>query len=417
MLRDLYPRSHRRYAALPLLGSVVDDFESWLARKGYTRGIRRQKLKDIVRIERFLRRRAVTHVCRISRSVLGSCRGWYRRRNPSTAGTANSLKAFLDERGLLADGAPPLGPIATHVEAYKAYLGNVRGLSPRSQVHHAYTISRFLAHLDFSRKPECITYLTQRDIEEFLRVSGRYLCRASLQHTAAHLRSYLRFLAVAGTLKAGLEYQIDTPRLYRLERLPRSLPWNVVQRLIQSIDRCTPRGLRDYAMFCLIASYGLRASQVVALTLDDIHWRDRWVHIRERKNGEPLQLPLTDAVASALERYLRQGRPQSPHREVFLRVRAPAGILRPTAVTEAFQCWSRRSGLDIPFHGPHCIRHSYAVHLLRQGMSLKTIGDLLGHRTAESTCVYLRLDIEDLRSVALCIPHSRSRGRQKGARV
>ena len=102
--------------------------------------------------------------------------------------------------------------------------------------------------------------------------------------------------------------------------------------------------------------------------------------------------------------YLREGRPALPQREVFLRCRAPAGVLKPTAVTEAFQGWARRSGLKIPFQGPHCVRHSYAVHLLRQGTPMKTIGDVLGHRNAESTCVYLRLAIDDLREVAIPLP-------------
>ena len=89
---------------------------------------------------------------------------------------------------------------------------------------------------------------------------------------------------------------------------------------------------------------------------------------------------------------------------MFLRIRAPHGPLKPTAVNEIFQHWTRISGLDIPFQGSHCIRHSYAVHLLRQGTSVKSIGDLLGHRNAESTCVYLRLATEDLRGVALPVP-------------
>ena len=96
--------------------------------------------------------------------------------------------------------------------------------------------------------------------------------------------------------------------------------------------------------------------------------------------------------------------PALGYRELFLRCRTPRGALRPTAVTEAFQAWSKRSGLAIPFQGPHCMRHSYAVHLLRSGLSLKTIGDLLGHRTLESTCVYLRLAVDDLRDVALSLP-------------
>jgi integrase/recombinase XerD len=78
--------------------------------------------------------------------------------------------------------------------------------------------------------------------------------------------------------------------------------------------------------------------------------------------------------------------------------------LKPTAVTEVFQTRARRSGLAIPFHGPHCLRHSLAVQLLRQGVSLKAIGDVLGHRSVESTCLYLRLATEDLRDVALSLP-------------
>jgi site-specific recombinase XerD len=115
-------------------------------------------------------------------------------------------------------------------------------------------------------------------------------------------------------------------------------------------------------------------------------------------------LPLTAEVGAAILAYLRDGRPTLPHRQVFLRSRAPAGTLKPTALTEAFQGWVRRSGLPIPYQGPHCLRHSLAVHLLRQGTPLKTIGDLLGHRSTESTCVYLRLHVEDLRDVALDLP-------------
>jgi integrase/recombinase XerD len=105
-----------------------------------------------------------------------------------------------------------------------------------------------------------------------------------------------------------------------------------------------------------------------------------------------------------LIRDLREGRSQAPFRELFLRVRAPLGPLGLTGVNDAFEGCVKRSGLPLPVTGIHCLRHSYALHLLRQGTSLKTIGDLLGHRTAESTCVYLRLAIDDLREVALDVP-------------
>ncbi len=205
------------------------------------------------------------------------------------------------------------------------------------------------------------------------------------------------------TLVMYLDTQIDTPRLYRMEKLPRALPWGTVSAFLNSIDQENPIGLRDYTMFFLLASYGLRSSDIVALTLDDINWHKGEILISQRKTGNTLVLPLTDKVGAVLFQYLREGRSHLPYRELFLRARAHYGPLKHTAVYEAFQAWSRRSALEIPFQGPHCLRHSYAIHLLRQGISVKTIGDLLGYRIAESTCVYLRFAIEDLREVALSL--------------
>jgi integrase len=163
-------------------------------------------------------------------------------------------------------------------------------------------------------------------------------------------------------------------------------------------------GLRDYAMFLLIATYGLRSNEVVAITLEDIRWRQGCLRIHQRKTSSPLDLPLTNEVSKAMVKHLKWTPPPAPYRRIFLRMRAPLGVLKPTAVKEAFQSWVQKSGLRIPFNGPHCLRHSFAVHLLKNGTPLKTIGDILGHRSAESTSIYLRLATGDLREVALAVP-------------
>jgi len=238
------------------------------------------------------------------------------------------------------------------------------------------------------------------------------LSRASLQHDVGALRGFLRFLVVDGRVPPGLDRQIDTPRLYRLEQLPRALPWETVRALLRSIDTTSAMGLRDYAMFLLIATYGLRASEVVAIGLDDIRWRQGALRIQQRKTSSPLELPLTNEVSAAMVKHLKRTPPQAPHRRVFLRMRAPIGLLKPTAITEAFQSVVRKSGLSIPFQGPHCLRHSMAIHLLKNGTPLKTIGDILGHRTAESTSMYLRLATSDRREVALAVP-----GKKQPAKV
>jgi site-specific recombinase XerD len=178
-----------------------------------------------------------------------------------------------------------------------------------------------------------------------------------------------------------------------------------VQALIEAIDRNTTIGLRDYTMLCLIASYGLRVSEVAALTLDHIHWREGWLQVPQGKIRSSLKLPLTDRVAETLVHYLRHARPDHvPCRALFLRSRIPIRPLGRTAVSMVFDRWAKRSGLTIPYGGAHCLRHAYAVHLLRTGASLKTIGDLLGHRDRDSTYVYLRLATEELREVALPLP-------------
>ena len=159
-----------------------------------------------------------------------------------------------------------------------------------------------------------------------MRIAGARLSRASLQHDVAHLRSFLRFLATRGETPSGLDAQIDTPRVYRGERLPQALPWETVRAFLDSIDRSTPIGVRDYAIFLLIATYGLRAGEIVALTLDDIEWRAGRIRVAQRKTATPLLLPLTDAVGKAVLDYLRRGRPALPYREIFLRCRAPAGV-------------------------------------------------------------------------------------------
>jgi site-specific recombinase XerD len=407
MLADLFPRVHRRYAALRLLGPSLEGFAQWLFDHGYHRALVRRHLRTARRIDRALRQRACRSLTDITREALHACAPRDSQDDTDLASTLRTLERYLDEQGVL----PAPGPLSRQAALgadYGVYLADVRGLVRSTIADHVATASQFLDHLGYEARPACLAHLGRTDLEAFVRVTGARLSRASLQHVIAHLRSFLRFLAGRGEVPPGLASEIDTPRVYRGERLPRALPWETVRAFLRAIDRTTPLGRRDYAIFLLIATYGWRSCEIVTLTLDDIEWRAGRLRVPPRKTAAPRGLPLTDAVGAALVDYLRHGRPPLPHREVFLRGRAPAGLLKPTAVTEAFQAWARRSGLPIPFQGPHGLRHAYAVHLLRQGTPLKTIGDVLGHRSAESTCVYLRLAVEDLRDVALGLPAERA---------
>jgi len=404
MLQELFPRVHRRYSSLPMLGSILDGFAQFLAEQGYPDTPVRRHIRATRRIDRKLQTRCC-NITNITRADLRACAPPAGRSQEDTdaASTVRLLERYFDGQGILPAPDPP-SPIEKKVADYGAYLLQVRGLAVPTIRQHLSTASQFFCHLATQGSVLCLSKLTAKDTEEFISNIGSGISRESLQHVVGQLRSLLRFLAFEGEVPTGLDIQIDTPRVYRNERLPRALSWEIVCALLQAVDRSTTIGLRDYAMLLLIATYGLRTSEVAGLKQEHIEWRADRLYVPQRKTASPLLLPLTAAVGNALINYLRRGRPILPYREVFVRHRAPSGVLKPTAVTEAFQAWSRRSGLPIPFQGPHCMRHSLAVHLLRQGASLKTIGDVLGHRSAESTCVYLRLALDDLRTVPLDLP-------------
>lgn len=418
MLLELYPRMHRRYSSLPILGSTLDGYGMWLLKQGYSTDRVREYLRAAPRLVRQLQQHGVRTLAGLTRARLQGCAPVDSQDDPDLTALVRQLDRYLRAE-LLLYPAPRVTRIEQRMTAYTTYLEQIRGFAASTCTYHRRTVSEFLTHLKYEKRPTRLTTVSRHDLETFLRAVGPRQTRAALQHVVSHVRAFLRFLASAGEIPPGLDTQIDTPRVYRGEQLPRALRWDTVQALLKAIDRTSPMGRRDYAMFLLIASYGLRACEIVTLTLDDVEWRAARLRIPQHKTRGSLWLPLTDEVGTALLDYLRHGRPALAvrrqrvpfrggppplYRELFLRHRTPVGMLKPTAVTEAFQGWSKRSGLAIPFQGVHCLRHSYAVHLLRSGISLKTIGDLLGHRTLESTCVYLRLAVEDLREVALDLP-------------
>ena len=402
MLREIYPRNHARYASLPLLGPYLDGFVGWLRNQGYPLLPILARIRAAARLDALLSERGVRHPGELTASDLMGFRPACSRDDMYLTALVRSLAAYFADEGLL---APPVSTATDRlVSAYRCELENVRGLAESTVHHHIATVVEFLSHLRYDGTAGQLLDLDRGDIEGYLRVVGPRRARASLQHTVAHLRSFLRFLSSQGFAPANVHSEIDSPRVYRGERLPRSLPWETVSALLKSIDRLSAMGRRDYAMLLLVATYGLRCCEVVSLELDHIDWRRDKIRVPRSKVRSPLLLPLTTQVGAAILEHIRRDRPSLPQRQIFLRVRAPAGTLKPTALTEIFQRCVGRSGLPIPFQGPHCIRHSLAVHLLRQGTPLKTIGDLLGHRSVESTGVYLRLHVEELREVTLQLP-------------
>lgn len=164
-------------------------------------------------------------------------------------------------------------------------------------------------------------------------------------------------------------------------------------------------GLRDYAVLLLLATYGLRATEVVTLRLEDIDWRRDVIRVRHSKTGTHSELPLLREVGEAVLRYLRKGRPRNGHREVFLRLHAPYRPFKEGSLNCITRARLKAAGISPEGkRGPHAFRHARAVSLLRSGVTLKIISDVLGHTSADAVGVYLKLATEDLRKVGLELP-------------
>jgi len=358
MLQSQFPRSYRRFLSLPLLGPIAEGLDDWLAANGYTQGSRRNSMFMLPHVDTELRRRGVKQLADLTLQVLRDSGDILRRTNPVNARPVRALERYLVANSLVATGQPATTTSSASIliEEYAHHLCEVRGFAASTVSNHRHTAQCFLQHLD--EAGSALKDIQASHIESYIAKASKHLSRPSLQSDIGALRGFLRFLAMDGRVPDGLAVQIDTPRVYRLEQLPRALPWETVRALLRSIDRTSVIGLRDYAMFLLIATYGLRACEVVAITLDDLRWREGNLRIHQRKTSSPLELPLTNEVTSALVKHLKRTPPRLPCRRMFLRTRAPIGALTPVGVKAAFRSLARKSGLSIPFHGPHCLRHS-----------------------------------------------------------
>jgi site-specific recombinase XerD len=246
------------------------------------------------------------------------------------------------------------------------------------------------------------------DVAGFVGDLARRYRPGTVALAASGLRSFLRFLRAEGLRGDRLEDAVPmVPR--RGGGLVRHLEPGRLEQLIASLDSSSPRGLRDRAIILCIARLGMRASEIVRLRLEDLDWRNATVRVRARKTGHGALLPLTAEVGIALAGYLRDGRPGTPSRQVFvlhwLREGAPVSA---SIVNRAVDNALRQAGMDAPVRGANLLRHSLATDLLASGASLQEIGGLLGHASLATTQIYAAVDVAALREVALPWPEAAS---------
>ena len=239
---------------------------------------------------------------------------------------------------------------------------------------------------------------TAIEIEDFFIAYGEHHGPAARRNMQASMRLFLRFAVDRGWVDEALACSVPSLVSWRSSSLPRSLSEETVSRLLSRPFQHGQCPSRDWAVVCLLATYGVRRAQVSALRLDDLDWQGRSVEFAAHKGGKAVRHALTPAVAEALADYLRNERPRGEQPWVFLRHRRPHERLSPGGITSLVRARGCRRGLG-PI-GPHTLRHTFARRLLRGGQSMKTIADLLGHRSLTSTGIYAKVDTSRLLEVA-----------------
>lgn len=290
---------------------------------------------------------------------------------------------------------------------YCDWLEEQRAVASRTIEGYLEEARRFLAWYERQCGTATCLELSLEQIDAYVLNRATGLRRSTLKTALNRLRSFLRFLHGTNRTSADLSGRLITPTLYQFETIPAVLqPEEIVKVLGATRRDRSALGKRDFAILTLLATYGLRAGEVVRLTLEDIDWRAETLLVRHSKTRGTTVLPLLPAVGKALLDYLQGGRPKTCSREVFIRACAPLrGFSRGSSLHGLVRRRMAAAGVrPAGKRGPHVFRHAHAVALLRATVPLKTIADLLGHRASASTAVYLKLNSEELRAVALPLP-------------
>ena len=413
MLETYYEdkRALSNYRREPL-GPYFDGFADYFTKKGYAQSSLPKMFKRCSRFNVFLMDRGISNAQSINRLWVEHFLVFY---VPSLKGTSdykrtaeidtkcalNHLFAYLVEIGVL---QPEITrQVVTRyswlMEPYMKYLHEER------QLTHVWTqtvqnkLTLFLESLGDQASPETMKALRAEVIEEFIKKNLEN-SRDNLRLLASALRGFLRFCFRNGFTDFDLSGVIPTIPQYRLSSLPRGMNDPILKRILRSVPRKTPSGLRDYAILLLMMAYGIRGKRVSELLLEDIYWNQSTIRIRSMKGGKEVILPLLEPVGESILQYLRH-RPKNRFREVFLSSRAPFRFLTGLAISQIAQKYMVKAKAKTSRSGSSTFRHSWAIRALAHDTPMKAIADVLGHRYLDTTYIYAKADLKTLRQVAM----------------
>ena len=291
-------------------------------------------------------------------------------------------------------------PHTAEVAAFAEWMREGRGLSEETIHTYCAAADEFFDWLSTFDIALSSVSITDIDRAVSAKSANKHLSRTTTRNYAVRVRAFFRFAEDQGWCMRSMARGIIPPRVYPDESVPAGLKRNDIQRLLASTVGDRPVDKRDRAILMLLTAYGLRSGEVRGLQLDDLDWEKESVRVRRPKPGRTHLYPLSRGVGQAILRYVLDVRPSRPERTLFFTLSAPIRPLTRVALASMVSRRLDRLGIIARRRGPHALRHAAAQHLLDQGMSMKVIGDFLGHRDPSSTAVYAKLDLNALREVA-----------------
>jgi integrase/recombinase XerD len=291
-------------------------------------------------------------------------------------------------------------PFIDQAPRFFLFLREERGLRESSILQYGHYLRLLEAYLE-QIGLSCLADLTPVVLSAFVVQASRNLSKSSVTGLCSTVHVFLRYLHRECLTGTDLSGAIESPRKYRFSDLPRSISWANVRKMLESVDRRSALGKRDYAILLLLVTYGLRAHEVAGLRLDDIDWKRERLMVSERKAGHNTAYPLSSAVGEAIVDYLKHGRPQTSDRHLFFRALAPRVPLTSSAISGRVTNYLHKAGISVSRPGSHTLRHTCVQRLVDAEFSFKAIGDYVGHASPSSTQIYAKVAVEALREVAL----------------
>ena len=391
----------------------IEQYVGWLAERGYAPRNVFHRVPILRQFGEFARARGASTWEALPEHLDAFVTAWVRERaqqrglkeaRPKLAGEVRrpvEQMLRLVVPGFKGRGRPRASvPFQVGAPGFFAYLRDERGLRAASLDGYRHYLTRFEAYLERIALHD-LGALSPAVLSAFVADRSPRLSRTSLRDLCGTLRVFLRYLHREGVVRTDLSATVESPQVYRLATIPRSITWDEVRRMLDAVDRRSAGGKRDYAILLLLVTYGLRAREITALTVDDLDWRRERLRVPERKAGHSTAYPLSPLVGEAVLDYLQHGRPTTADRHVFFRVLAPPTALTGGAIASRAAHYLRKAVIVVPRAGSHTLRHTCVQRLVDAEFSLKMIGDYVGHRSPASTEIYTKVAVDTLRDVAL----------------